>query len=624
MSESVARSDSPEDDVLVAAGESAKESRGGGRPTEQRRRAHSIAAARLADPNARPLLRHAASSFSTSTTRDFIPPSPSPSALGSPSPSPIPSAQSGPSEASQRATLLQAKRSLPQLHNVWENFLEEASEEDVQSFHFPMPPQSPPRSPPQSPSHTATAHKRSSRNATSPMHPPLPRRLHVSSPTSSAVLTTASSSASLSAPRSPELSQMQAAPSNQLRPRGHARLSHQTSSSTSSAYTSNAGSTSSMAVFSSASSMTTVYDDYEDGAQKLDVPVPPTPQSSTSLSPRQTKFADPPISPSPVQRLRESPSPQLLPNSRGDSPTSSVSSGSCSGSTASGSHSDSTTPTPSSVSLTPPPSRSDASKQAGRLSSHILNTASQYRRSPDGGLVPEMDGCEGEDEDDEDMLSELGYYASASPRMKGNYRTPSSPSFSASPPVSPTPSGSLILPPPRRSSRNNLKLAATQQQSIPSSSFTNSLPRAKSASNIRHDARAALERASRGAGTVSPSKSSLWTRSGAASPGVSSYSYDLHHARSQTLQSANQLHDIVDPFAAAGIESFVPMASRPAQSRQRSGSASAIYTLREKALPLRPPPAPPLNMASTIPRNENVDLTSPISPAGTVQWGYAL
>lgn len=627
------------------------------------------AAQLLTDQPARPKLRHASSTF---TARDVNLQQPSsPSSPRSAAVSPSPSVQSfrsthaESSEGSRRAKLLAAKRSMPQLHNIWENFLEEAAE-DVQSFDFPLPPASQ--------ANYATAQGSSRSGAL-----PASRHLHAHTTSFSSILTTTSSSVSLTpvntSPRSPpsNFPQPQSPSSNRLRPRGHARVSHQTSSSTSSATTSNGGSTSSMAAFSSASSMTTAYDDSDDALHGRDDPVPPAPPSSSAVSPISFKFSDSSLSPSPVQRLRKSPMPTTLPLQtvpRGVSPSSSTSSESLDSSTISYSHSQSTTPTPSSACPTPSPSPCRHSpmllrEHNGRLSPGVLSTGEQYRRSPEGelfepaiplgspkarkstssqryssatvnsrqeqGLCSPYEPSEGTDNNDEDVLSELGYYGSSSMRSKSPQHRPSLPVISASPPESPASTGFPVVPPLRRSSRQNL-LALAAQSDRPLS-----LPRAKSASNIRHDVRDTLRQPRQG-GTVSVNPIHTKDVATAASSVAPVYHYDRHahvparpqfHARSQTLQDG-QLPLMRDPSRDVGVNSSAPVtSSRPGQGRLRAGSASVVYsyTQSDARTPVRPPPAPPLDMTPSRlqpPAVKESSSASPLTPSSAVQWGYAL
>lgn len=121
--------------VLVAAAASARESRKSFSGTreefaERRRKAHSIAATRLANDTSRPTLRHATSAYtiyetpgaSSSKTAVSVPSTPTPSTTLE---------DLRPKRSSMRKTLLQSKRSLPQLHNVWESFLQETSEDVI-------------------------------------------------------------------------------------------------------------------------------------------------------------------------------------------------------------------------------------------------------------------------------------------------------------------------------------------------------------------------------------------------------------------------------------------------------------------------------------------------------------
>lgn len=121
--------------VLVAAAASARESRKSFSGTreefaERRRKAHSIAATRLANDTSRPTLRHATSAYtiyetpgaSSSKTTVSVPSTPTPSTTFE---------DLRPKRSSMRKTLLQSKRSLPQLHNVWESFLQETSEDVI-------------------------------------------------------------------------------------------------------------------------------------------------------------------------------------------------------------------------------------------------------------------------------------------------------------------------------------------------------------------------------------------------------------------------------------------------------------------------------------------------------------
>lgn len=121
--------------VLVAAAASARESRKSFSGTreefaERRRKAHSIAATRLANDTSRPTLRHATSAYTIYETPGA---SSSKTTVSVPS-TPIPSTtfeDLRPKRSSMRKTLLQSKRSLPQLHNVWESFLQETSEDVI-------------------------------------------------------------------------------------------------------------------------------------------------------------------------------------------------------------------------------------------------------------------------------------------------------------------------------------------------------------------------------------------------------------------------------------------------------------------------------------------------------------
>ncbi|KAL5527386.1 hypothetical protein ACEPAG_6177 [Sanghuangporus baumii] len=662
------RSGSPEDDVLLAAGETAKGVRTAVNPSEKRRRAHSMAP--VAGPSGRPTLRHATSAL---TTRNEVPipssPTSSRSKAGSPSPSvqSFHSMQAGPSDASRRAALLASKRSMPQLHNVWENFLEEVAE-DVDSFSFPMPPQS------QSPGKYATVHATSKTNSSDNQQS---RHLHhtptSSSSSTSTTTTTVSVGTIRTLPRNPAPDPLPQSPSPK-RSRGHMRTSHQTSSSTSSATTSTQGSTSSMAAFSSTSSMTTAPDDWDDNSHLCDDPVPPTPRSSAPMSPKSFKFtADPSLSSPITQRLRKSPTSPALQHQRGVSPTSSTSSESYAyvSSPASCSHSQSTTPTPSSACPTPSPTPCSASstspaKYVGRLSPVDSSASGQYRRTPEIEL-PEQPLSPGstkgrkplsnsyrysaaaggsqvelrlfsahandvqEDGIDEDVLSELEYHKSSSLRGKTQQQQRKSiqsatfsPSSSAS--SSPTPSGSPVVPPVRRSSRQHLRTVVTH------SVDSLSLPRAKSASNIRHGA---LQRPSLTGSDFSPPLPAAKEKGTAAATNLAAPVYlheaqlpsrPLSHARSQTLQHGQQVVMAANNMAAS------PSSSRLGQGRLRSGSASLVYnhTLPQaKAPPSRPPPAPPLDMNPTrlqppTTAGRGSASASPLTPASAVHWGYAL
>ncbi|KAL5508253.1 hypothetical protein ACEPAH_5872 [Sanghuangporus vaninii] len=657
------RSGSPEDDVLLAAGETAKGVRTAVNPSEKRRRAHSMAP--VAGPSGRPTLRHATSAL---TTRDGVPIPSSPTSFRSNAGSPTPSVQSfhsmqaGPSDASRRAALLASKRSMPQLHNVWENFLEEVAE-DVDSFSFPMPPHS------QSSDKYATVHATSKTNSTGNQHSRHLRHTPTSSSSSTSTATTTVSVGTIrTLPRNPASDSLPQSPSPN-RSRGHMRASHQTSSSTSSATTSTQGSTSSMAVFSSASSMTTAPDDCDDGSHLCDDPVPPTPRSNVSMSPKSFKFtaADPSLSV--TQRLRNSPTSLALQHQRGVSPTSSTSSESYVSSPASCSHSQSTTPTPSSTCPTPSPTPCSTTspihpaKYVGRLGPADSRASGQYRRTPEIEL-PEQPLSPGstkghklssnsyrysaaaersqmelrlfpaheedaEEVSDEDVLSELGYHKASSLREKTQQQQRQaiqSATFSPSSASSwPTPSGSPVIPPLRRSSRQHLRTVVAH-------SVDSSLPRAKSASNIRHEALQRPPLTGTDSSPPLPAAKENGT-AGAGSSGAPVYLHEarlpsrpLNHARSQTLQHGQKV--VIDANNVAA--SATP--SRSGQGRLRSGSTSLAYnhTLPQaKAPPCRPPPAPPLDMNPTrlqppTAAGRGSASASPLTPASAVHWGYAL
>ncbi|KAL5530421.1 hypothetical protein ACEPAF_6679 [Sanghuangporus sanghuang] len=659
------RSGSPEDDVLLAAGETAKGVRTAVNPSEKRRRDRSMAP--VASPSGRPTLRHATSAL---TTRDGVPIPSSPTSSRSNAGSPTPSVQSfhsrqaGPSDASRRAALLASKRSMPQLHNVWENFLEEVAE-DVDSFSFPMPPHS------QSPGKYASVHATPKTNSTGNQHS---RHLHHTPTSSSSSTSTATTTVSVGTirtlPRNPAPDSLPQSPSPN-RSRGHMRASHQTSSSTSSATTSTQGSTSSMAAFSSASSMTTAPDDCDDGSHLCDDPVSPTPRSNVPMSPKGFKFtADPSLSSPITQRLRKSPTSPALQHQRGVSPTSSTSSESYVSSPASCSHSQSTTPTPSSACPTPSPTPCSAAsptspvKYVGRLGPVDSRASGQYRQTPEIEL-PEQPLSSGltkghkplsnsyrysaaagrsqvelrlfpaheedvEEVTDEDVLSELGYRKASSLRGKTQQQqrqsiqtaTFSPPSRASS---SPTPSGSPVIPPLRCSSRQHLRTVVTH------SVDSLSLPRAKSASNIRYEALQCPPLTGSDSSPPLPAAKENGTAA-AASSGAPVYLHEarlpsrpLNHARSQTLQHGQQVAIDANSMAAS------PTSSRPGQGRLRSGSSSLVYnhTLPQaKAPPCRPPPAPPLDMHPTRlhppAAGRGSASASPLTPASAVHWGYAL
>ncbi|EJD01449.1 uncharacterized protein FOMMEDRAFT_21818 [Fomitiporia mediterranea MF3/22] len=660
------RSGSPEDDVLLAAGESAKESRSAGKPSDYRRRAHSVAVMRATDPFERPTLRHASSAF---TQRDLsaCPSAASPSRHLAASPAPsvqsFHSLQAGPSDTNRRAALA-AKRSMPQLHNVWETFLEEAAE-DADSFDFPMPPHS---------LHTAKSPTKYATVQGSPHASGSHYPRHHHAPTASSSSTTLQPPRGL--PRTPHPNVPQSYPpsSSKARPRGHVRTSHQASSSTSSCTTSNAGSTSSMAAFSSASSMTTAFEGSDDNQHARDDPaVPPTPHTSAAKSPRTFKFVDPSLLP----QARKVPL-QVQDVPRGVSPTSSTSSDSLSSNAVPYSHSLSTTPTPSSDCPTPSPSPSrcgpppmSPSKHAGRLSPDVSRTSRQYRQSPEAELLLEhplspgspksdksyryssatagcrverglrspLEVCEERKSYEEDVLSELGYYGTMASRAKSPQQFAVH-TVPGSPPQSPSSPAMPVVPPLRRSSRQNLRAVASR--SVPSAHIL-SLPRAKSASNIKRESQPVLERP-----LLSPMRSSSLLRlkkaaTDAVSSGSSSVapanlrttqSRPFTHARSQTLQH-DQLQSIRDPNMTVGnsksTEALVSASSRSGlMGRKRSGSASAVYTQTPKTTqaPVRPPPAPPLDLTPSrlLPPKVAKDSTSgsPLTPASAVQWGYAL
>ena len=116
------------------AGEVAKESRGmslnGEKSIERRRRAHSMAAARLIDPIDLHILHHSASSSSFQPTRaPPLPPLNSSLSLSTSNLSLDQLTDERKKRFGKHHALLQGKRSLPQLHRVWENFLEEMSED---------------------------------------------------------------------------------------------------------------------------------------------------------------------------------------------------------------------------------------------------------------------------------------------------------------------------------------------------------------------------------------------------------------------------------------------------------------------------------------------------------------
>ena len=164
---------------------------------ERRRKAHSIAAARLVDPTKRPTLRHASSAYTIYET-----PGASSSKVASSVPS-TPSSftfadRSG-ERSSTRKSMLQSKRSLPQLHNVWENFLQETSEDVIAGGSSEVSRQN-------SGSSRRTVRRgadlslHSNRRKWRPdePHPPLPR--HLQSPSASSKLTVSTVASSAMSP----------------------------------------------------------------------------------------------------------------------------------------------------------------------------------------------------------------------------------------------------------------------------------------------------------------------------------------------------------------------------------------------------------------------------------------
>ncbi|KAH8118580.1 hypothetical protein DFH11DRAFT_1540729 [Phellopilus nigrolimitatus] len=571
-----------EDSVLVAAGENAKVYRGlvnnGEKCIERRRRVQSVAAIRLSDIPSRPQLRHASSAY---MTRE-LPPTPPLKDRDSPAPSmaSLRHSQAGPSSSrsSVQQNSVSTKRSLPQLHNIWEDFLVEASE-NTESSGSSHPSHQCSRT-----SQRATVHKASDLARPFPQgpwrpnfsHPPLPRRVH--SPSSSSVLSC--SSAPLiqnpSSPKALDLTQPPTSPPRSLnqrdrRVRGHVRTSHQTSSSTSTF----SGSTSSMASslnMSSASSMTTVCDDNEPDTKHENFRGGDDPSICT---------------PSAESNSRSEYFPLRLPTQRDRSPASLYShySQTTPYSTAPSSRAHTpvatSTPTSASLPLTPSSSRSPSRssplpvfKHNGRFSPRAMTgghvgaaAATQWRRSRlinpedliyEPPLTPGSSksnsfprvslsrrvvqgsdssessgtstGCaeaeaeaEAEaDEDGDDVLSDLEYYYSSHTRPR-----PSMPEFT--PPQSAATS-------PRRSS------------------MAMSLPRCKSASNINHAKRA--------------------QQRGPSSPRAEPVSPDVdEHGRKIFPHHPNQLHLFLDPLPPSPMRASV--ISRPPRSTSLSAKNDA-------------------------------------------------
>ncbi|KAI5119889.1 hypothetical protein M0805_003693 [Coniferiporia weirii] len=505
----------PEDDVLVAAGRSAKESRASAtkseRLAERQRRVQSVASARLADPASRLPLRHVSSAY---MMRDMpLPPTPPPSADSlSPSVSPrSPRSQSPPALGQSniyptaRQSLLRAKRSLPQLHNVWENFLEETSK-DSESSGLPGPYSRNTHSMKQvSVQKGSDLSRPLSQQSWRPQftHPPLPQHTHTSS--SASVLTTSSASSnkhsSSSIPSGQPCSpQSSSSPTSTMqhrgiRTRGHARASHQTSSSTSSF----SGSASSMGFFSrdrfSGSSMTTVYDGDNPGVKHelLELFQSGDDPASVELDQRaeyRHPYSQPSHPPASIDSFFSNRSRRPAPLSPSNTPVATLQKGSPDHPPTppvSRSPSRSTSPVPTrgdghnNVNLAHPGSNS-AAHGRGRPSpvrspkdlkhelpeSHTFPRSSVLRRQADaqrnttrlrvGNAEAAADtNADTEGEDIDDVLSELEYYYNPSPQ-----RSLFKPALVQSRP-------SVIVPPLRSSSR---------QDPIPF--------RSKSASNLNH------------------------------------------------------------------------------------------------------------------------------------------
>lgn len=586
----------PEDDVLVAAGEIAKESRsvsnGFDTFSDRRRRARSLTGSSQSN-SALSSVGHASSEYSM---REHVPPVPPPN-------SPTPSIHSFKSVSQvgtdpihaelNRRTLLQAKRSLPLLLNVWENFLEEASE-DAESLDEPEPAQ-------ETLFTTVNYNPRLSNTSAS-------RSRHTPSPSNSSVLTTSNNSV-----HSRKLSQVSSvdSPTDQRSSRlyGHKRSSYQPTNSTSS----NSGSTSSMAAFSSFSSVSSV--------------TTALTSESSHMQNESPRNRDDPLF---VGQSGEmvTPASARLSVLRGCSPSSSSSS-SCS----SQSLTPSTTPTPTTAGLpmtplTPSVSRSSSRSssirnnssssihlspaQNNRLSTLSQNAISSARRSPLGGhyydqtleLSHTMD-CKkpGRDrqisnasksprqvvskksssearliapQEEEDVLSELGYYTTPS-----HQRSP----LSALAPL--LESRELVRPPPRRSSRQNL------------AHYSASLPRSKSTSNMKI---AEIERPQMKSTNPPPAVSS--GISGASTKPL----LPLHPQYHREYVSADYGSPLKPPPSTVG--------------RMRAGSASAGSCTR---------PAGSLNVdVKSLSRKASVGQVqgrSPLTPSSSnthVQWGYAL
>ncbi|THH06699.1 hypothetical protein EW145_g3911 [Phellinidium pouzarii] len=600
--------------TCLAAGAFAKESRGIIGMDEMRRRVHSISAARLTDPANRPVLRHASSAF---MTRDY-PPSVdahSPSWSTSSEIQLQPSAGSSDPPSVRRRTMIHAKRSMPQLHNIWENFLEETSK-DSELYGPPCHPSRNPQPKNDAPKDSDRPRSQQPWRPDIP-HPPLPQHIQTSS--NDSVLTIHSVPSFEQSPdfASAELPRLSPSPKNAMRNnairRGHVRTSHQTSSSSASSHS---GSASSMAFSldsSSASSMTTmttVYDCDNFGA-KYD-PFQVGDDNPTMTLNQHTDYIDYPHhrnemlpSPASIDSHSSDGSQRTAPYSRSNTPLATPTATSPSHlQTPSTSRSSSRSPIlVRAERQSPIPAHAHPRYQAAAAQGQWYSTSASPEElklrldtfprvsapqrcenfslaSADAKIDMSAEGDANSDEDFEDVLSELEF---CSPRR------PALPTSALAPTQSQPHPKVIFVPPPRRSSRQHLASLRSKYASSGNISL------------------AAYDRARGMGNSGAPS---------ANEPGRNDWSY--HHDPSGPPST-------VDTAVSPRSHSVQPAASQWA--RQARDTSSPCDWLRSQSSTPTFSPSPPVIRSLNVSGRSQSKCSSPShssAKSNAVQWGYAL